>query len=134
MTPLPILMLASAMLANDGPAPKVDPAVDSPPPWSAGLRAYADPSTGRLLDAPPEATPPFPELMPRNFDLMWEEYLPDGTIILHHEGQMQMATVARVADDGALETQCLPGSEPHRHAGHEASMHERAGGEAEDRP
>lgn len=78
-----------------------------------GLKAYIDPKTGKPgpVPAPTRRTEVVTPKSPfglRNDALMWTETLEDGTIVLHTEGQVQMATFAKFSDDGKPELYCEP--------------------------
>lgn len=98
--------LASVPVQTSAPA-------DSPSPGpapGAGLKAFID-ADGALIEAPAGAGALRVEdfgLARPDYDLMWTEILPDGTRLLHTEGQVQMATLARIGADGQIEQVCLP--------------------------
>ena len=107
--------------APDGAAPGMSPlpapsraggeSPDHAPATAAGMKAYADPATGRLLDRPPPGAAPkalSPEPHLHAFDRVWEEALPDGTGLVHFEGAMEMSVVATVGADGNVALACLP--------------------------
>jgi hypothetical protein len=81
-------------------------------PSAGGLRAYFDPKTGRLSDGPPPNQPEYrlPSPVKRNFGLMWEERLPDGSGLTHLEGQMQMTSFGTLDASGQVKIECLPGA------------------------
>lgn len=89
------------------------PASDSAATVRSGLKAYIDPKTGELgpMPAPTRRTEIVTPESPfglRNNALMWTETLEDGTIVLHTEGQVQMATFAKFGADGKPELYCEP--------------------------
>jgi len=73
------------------------------------MRAYVDPATGRLAVAPTtngnwrEPGPKAPD-----FGRMREERLPDGTVLLHPDGQFRMVSIVRRGPDGTLRSSCEP--------------------------
>ena len=78
-----------------------------------GLKAYIDPKTGKPGPVPAptrrtEIVTPESPFGLRNNALMWTETLKDGTIMLHTEGQVQMATFARFGEDGKATLYCDP--------------------------
>jgi hypothetical protein len=81
----------------------------------AGLTAYIDPRTGELVKAP--VTPDqrnFAQGLPRrDYSRMRLETEPDGSVVLHTNGQLQMSAVVTQDADGHVHEQCLPsGQEP----------------------
>lgn len=84
----------------------------SAPPAASGLRAYLD-ADGRLAPTPPALAPELPAALPqRNYSLMWTEPMQDGSVLLHSEGQLQMAAMARIGADGLIEQYCAPAARP----------------------
>lgn len=97
--------------AVPAPSHAHDEPSDHAPATVAGMKAYADPATGRLLDRPPPNAAPkalAPEPHLHAFDRVWEEALPDGTGLVHFEGAMEMSVVATVDADGNVVQACLP--------------------------
>jgi hypothetical protein len=80
----------------------------------AGVRGYIDPVTKQLA-APPEAAGPTlrsPGVGTPDFNKMREQSLPDGTVLLHPNGQVRTVSVVRRAPDGSFDSTCeaLPAS------------------------
>lgn len=89
-----------------------DAAAAAPAPAGAGLRAYVD-ADGALSEAPPGREADRSIVLPRrNYDLMWTEPMPDGGVLLHTEGQLQMSAMARIGADGRIEQYCAPAARP----------------------
>jgi hypothetical protein len=87
------------------------------PVAGAGLRIYRDPETGQWLDAPPtdaDGQTRMPQIdMPRpDYGRMTVEMLPDGSTVLHTNGQIRMATMVRRKPDGSFEEYCAPVAAP----------------------
>lgn len=79
---------------------------------AVGLRAYVD-ANGALSESPPGGDAERTIALPRrNYDLMWTETRPDGSVLLHTEGQVQMAAMARIGADGRIEQYCAPAARP----------------------
>lgn len=79
----------------------------------SGLKAYIDPKSGKPGPVPAptrrtEIVTPDSPFGLRNNALMWTETLSDGTVLLHPEGQVQMATFAKFGNDGKPELYCEP--------------------------
>lgn len=90
----------------------LSPDAAAPAPAGAGLRAYVD-ADGALSEAPPGREADRPIVLPRrNYELMWTEPRPDGSVLLHTEGQLQMAAMARIGADGRIEQYCAPAARP----------------------
>jgi len=114
--PMALLAAAAAATPPASPDPEAADATAIAPQTpttmtpAAGFKAYVD-ANGKLLEAPTEGSAILLEdfhLAPPNYDLMWTEILPDGSQLLHTEGQVQMATLARIGADGRIEQICLP--------------------------
>ena len=112
---LPNWAVATYVLPNT--AASIRPPLRAPDPGAAypnagGLRAYFDPATGRLRDGPQPNQPEYklPSPVKRNFNLIWEERLLDGSGLVHLEGQMQMTSIATLDPSGQVKIECLPGA------------------------
>ena len=80
------------------------------PPASAGLRAYRDPATGRLLPAPASAEHEaiaHAALGHRDDALMREEVVPGHGVLLHANGQLRMSSVVKRDADGHFVESCV---------------------------
>lgn len=110
---LPTASLAAAATPLVSPDPEAADRAAVAPQTSAlaaGFKAYVD-ADGKLLEAPTAGSAIQLEdfhLAPPNYDLLWTETLPDGSQLLHTEGQVQMATLAQIGADGRIEQICLP--------------------------
>jgi len=99
--------------ASSRPSVPEATAPDSAATLRSGLKAYIDPKTGKPGPVPAptrrtEIVTPESPFGLRNNALMWTETLKDGTIMLHTEGQVQMATFARFGEDGKATLYCDP--------------------------
>ena len=98
--------LSGASHAGDEPAANERP----------GMKAYVDPSTGRLVPGPvaPEPAAPLPAPAPP----LAEEAAPGGGTMVRLNGQFMSNVVATVNPDGSVRIDCVtgPGSQhPHPH-------------------
>ncbi len=81
-----------------------------PAPLAAGLKAYLDPETGRLISSPHPDDPYTLVLSPRELDRMRtsheglvEEIRPDGSVLLHTHHRFMSASFATVGSDGQIQ-------------------------------
>lgn len=95
--------------------PDSQPANNTSPAASGGLRAYLDPATGRLIDQPTYGEPTLElsdEALYRfstdHFGLI-EERLPDGTLKVDLKGRFRTGSVATVDEDGEVRTHRIGG-------------------------
>lgn len=81
----------------------------------AGLRAYIDPSTGRIAPPPVQAEglESLPSVFQRDDTKMWTEPVEGKGLLLHTEGQVQMAVMARMGENGKVESTCGPAAHDH---------------------
>ncbi len=97
------------------------------PPTATGLKARIDPASGGLVPPQSEArglnimTPNSPFGI-RNRALMWTEHMNDGSLTLHTEGQVQMASFARISESGEVQLHCEPVSLKKDHDKREAKQ------------
>jgi hypothetical protein len=116
---VPLFALFGAALAHDAPAStgSSTDAREQTPVASAGLRIYRDPASGEWLETPPpdaEGRSVAPQLdLPRpDYRRMTVEMMPDGSTVLHTNGQIRMATMVRRRADGSFEEYCAPIAAP----------------------
>ncbi len=125
--PIRFFLMAVALIAqlntvaaHEQPAPSGSPndAREQTPAASAGLRIYRDPASGEWLETPPigaegrQTEPPPIELPRPDYDRMRVEMMPDGSTVLHTNGQIRMATMVRRKADGSFEEYCAPTAAP----------------------
>jgi hypothetical protein len=78
---------------------------------AAGMRAYVDPATGKLVSQPVtaeqqrQATASEPAFSQDSSDLRVVQ-MPDGSTMMDLQGRFQQATVAAKQTDGSLRTYC----------------------------
>lgn len=101
----------------------MDSTMDSPAgfaPGEAGLRAVIDPETGELaigadalrlqngqsLQNDKAVDVELRQMLSRSTEGLVEEVRPDGGVSVHLEGRFMSMSVARVAEDGTVETLC----------------------------
>ena len=86
------------------------PADSREAPAGTELRAYIDPRTGELTNSPvTDEQRRFAQSLPRrDFSRMKLDYEPDGSVVLHTNGQLQMSVVVTQDADGTVHEQCLP--------------------------
>ena len=95
---------------------------------AAGMRAYVDPATGKLVSQPVtaeqqrQATASDPAFGQDSSDLRVVQ-MPDGSTMMDLQGRFQQATVAAKQADGSLSTYCNDAD--HRSLGQH--QHEAAG-------
>jgi hypothetical protein len=87
----------------------------SPSPGTAGLQVFLDPETGELGPATAEQRRTLIPQMERDLSYSDEGLQvitrADGSRHVHLEGRFQSYSVARMREDGSLETQCVQGEE-----------------------
>lgn len=106
-------------LSFDAPEPELTTA-PSPstelelPAGTAALRVAIDPETGTLV---PDHSPvkaldaDLENMLSRSSEGLKEIVHPDGHVSVHLEGRFMSASLARVAQDGTVETTCVENSE-----------------------
>jgi len=103
-------LTAVALLTPVNPGPADDSVLS---PGAASLRASIDPETGELVTGhtSPDQDPDL--AMQRALDRSTEGLAPvqhpDGAVSVDLQGRFRSATVARINDDGQLETTCVDG-------------------------
>jgi hypothetical protein len=77
-------------------------AVAADPAAAPGMRAYVDPATGQLLDAPPVGVAPEPTPAPldRSGAGLAESPAPGGGVMLDLQGRFQDFSYVRLGPDG----------------------------------
>ena len=81
----------------------------------AGLKAFIDPSSGELINGPitPEQDAFQRQALPRrDYSKMQLERQPDGSVVLHTNGQLMMSTTVQLQPDGSVKQVCLPSAAP----------------------
>jgi hypothetical protein len=92
---------------------------DAPPPAAAGMRAFLDPQTGRLIaprPLPPQALAALEQARLRRDDSgLAQQILPNGAILVHLQGRFHNLAVARIEPEGDVSTpRCVTSSETAR--------------------
>lgn len=104
------LGLPAAVAALRNPAPPA--AAERTAPWTAALRVAIDPDTGQLVPAPAASVAEkAAALLNRSDEGLREVRHPDGRVSVNLEGRFMSASLARVGDDGAVETTCVESPE-----------------------
>ena len=114
------LLSASAVLAI-ALAVVLTPAEDSPDPMTptpgvAAMRAAIDPETGALVTGPDalrlsaqtdgDKSAAMANMLSRSSAGLEEIRRPDGSVGVHLQGRFMSASVARLGEDGSVETLC----------------------------
>ncbi len=112
------------------PAPVADaaPASTVTPAASAGLRAYIDPETGRLVERPvttEQQRAAAQDIAAPDFSKIQEIRHPDGSIETIFNGQVDNALIATVGKDGKVSMHCSEAGHDHAADGAAASTEAR---------
>ena len=111
------LVFAVPALVGDAPDSQSNSALDSPAgfaPGEAGLRAAIDPETGELaigadalrIQNDKAVDVELRQMLSRSTEGLVEVVRPDGGASVHLQGRFMSMSVARVAEDGTVETLC----------------------------
>ncbi len=103
-----LAVLALVALALPPHAAHGGPSEAAPPAPGAGVKAHLDPRSGRMLERPAKVEAGAQPGGPRapDFSRMREEHLPDGTVLLHPEGQLRTVSVVHRSSDGSFAAAC----------------------------